>query len=208
MYTFSFYRNRCWQNKERYDFHFVHCRRALEDANDKLEAAKKSAEKGGAGPTAAEKELGRTIKTFDWLYVILNTLDSKASALMRLNGVMVAAVTFLSTHAVSVYLLIASSVASTLSIFFCLFVVSLDWTFYQYVKIEENGVNFDSEEELFHLQQIVLHRETMYRTAWYFSLFGIITFLFCLFFAFGPMLTKAINDTPQSDPVVKSSTDS
>jgi len=204
------YHRFCCKNRESDGLlRFVRCRRALEDASEELERRKKAIEeskKNGvpAEPLTSEEEAqGRAMKTCDWLYIVLNTLDNKASALMRLSGVMVAAVSFLSAEHVPVVALIVSAGPSTLSIFCCLFVVSLDWSFYHFVDI--SGDKPDFRKELFHLQNIAIFRENMYRTAWTLSLVGIASFFLCLSLAFASMVSTTPNDTPNTNQPVTSS---
>src|SRR5262249_45956502 len=78
-------------------------------------------------------------KAVEWLYFVLSVLDAKASALMRLNGVMLAAATFLlgffaksgplesmkESHSIVFWIAGLSSI----SIALCLLVVSIDWPF-------------------------------------------------------------------------------
>ncbi len=114
---------------------------------------------------------------------------------MRLNGVLVAAMSFLfgnndksevTWHWVSVFL--AFSVAtSTISIGCCLAVVSFDWNFYHFVKINDGPVNF--KEELFHLQNVALFRQAMYRIAWTLSFLSIVGFFIYLFIRFYHMFS-------------------
>ena len=198
------------------DLPFLQRRRALDQTNYDLEQKRKAIERAiaaGTPPpilTNTEVAFGRAILLCDWLYAILNTLDSKASALMRLNGVMVAAATFLhqqnSGFAASIALAI-SSVASTLSIACCLSVVSLDWPFYHYVKMDANN-SPDPTEELFHLQRVTIFREKMYRYGWALSSIGILSFFFCLYFAFSPMFSSNGSSKTQAPSTHQAAKDS
>ncbi len=156
----------------------------FERRSKEIEARKRIQQANPALPDLTEAEIkhGRALRTCEWLYGILNTLDAKASALMRLNGVMVAAATFL--HAQShelpaAWALAISATASTISIACCLLVVSLDWSFYQHINLKAPGKP-DFSEEVFHLQHVAIFREKTYRTAWVSSSIGILSFLCAL----------------------------
>ena len=125
-----------------------------------------------------------------WIYGLLTILDTKSSALMRLNGVMLAASSFLlgsghDAHPPMKTLVAGSACGSALSIFLCLWVVSLDWKFLGLVP-PSDGTTFDFSEELFHLQQVVGFREKCYRFAWTISLVSTIIFISALVIYFIP----------------------
>src|SRR5207247_2344942 len=78
-------------------------------------------------------------EALDWIYQLLNILDTKASALMRLNSVMLAAAAFLLNPVYNAgrcvkYAVALSGIGSTLSIAICLLVVSVDWRFLGFVN--------------------------------------------------------------------------
>src|SRR5262249_33963389 len=95
-----------------------------------------------------------------WLYEILTVLDNKASALMRLNSVMLAAAAFLlrpvekpgQIPAMDVRLLLIA-LLSSISIALCLLIVSVDWGFLGLAREDGAGLNFD--REIANLQQCV-----------------------------------------------------
>ncbi|PYK37087.1 MAG: hypothetical protein DME49_13175 [Verrucomicrobia bacterium] len=82
-------------------------------------------------------------KALEWIYGLLGVLDQKASALMRLNGVMLAAAAFLLHPQYHAPILVtiamaASAIGSTISIGCCLLVVSIDWPFLDLVGEESS----------------------------------------------------------------------
>ncbi|MGB8411043.1 MAG: hypothetical protein WCE58_14195 [Gallionella sp.] len=115
-----------------------------------------------------------------WFYEVLTALDAKASALMRLNGVLIAAAAFLlgifgrtgttilSTTALDSVSIICSALLSAISIGLCLFVVNVSWDFLGKVTI--NGNDFDFHEEIKSLENVVNRRQFLYRSAWWISL--------------------------------------
>jgi hypothetical protein len=122
-----------------------------------------------------------------WLYAVLTTLDGKASALMRLNGVLIAAAAFLlglfrrqggtilSLTDFDARLIVVSALLSAISIFCCLWVVNVSWSFLGRVK--KKGEVFDCTEELTHLDRACTFRQRTYRAAWWISLFSVLAFL-------------------------------
>lgn len=110
------------------------------------------------------------------LYGILTTLDAKASALMRLSGVTLAAATFLlgahqntpgslltlTNWDVAGIMLVAA--LSAISIFLCLLVVRVGWNFLYRVGAGDNY--FDYTAELIALQKTAHRRQMYYRCGW------------------------------------------
>ena len=119
----------------------------------------------------------------EWIYQLLTTLDSKASALMRLNGVMLAAATFLvGTQSKFIVLakadvlaIMLTATTASLSIVLCLLVVAVRWPFLG--KAEESHEYFDFEPEFRNLQDEASRREKIYVWAWWVSLGGGLIFL-------------------------------
>jgi len=113
----------------------------------------------------------------DWIYQLLSAMDGKASALMRLNGVMLAAAAFLLGGAkgsqslqIARYDEIAIAItaaASALSIFLCLKVVNVSWYFLG--KVTEAGGKLDYTTEFEMLQKTAKGRQLAYRYAWWIS---------------------------------------
>jgi hypothetical protein len=121
-----------------------------------------------------------------WLYDLLSVLDAKASALMRLNGVLIAAAAFLLGSAgrsdsvliarpADTRLMIACSLLSALSISACLFVVNVSWPFLG--KATLDGTDVDCAAEITGLDAACSFRRRMYRAAWWLSLVASLGFL-------------------------------
>jgi hypothetical protein len=125
----------------------------------------------------------------NWFYLVLSSLDSKASALMRLNGVLIAAAAFmlgmfgrgntsiLSTTYIDSIFIIIPALLSALSIIFCLPVVGVSWKFLGKTTIDESGT-CDFSEEINSLDRVVNHRQYYYRIAWWISLAASIIYIF------------------------------
>jgi hypothetical protein len=120
-------------------------------------------------------------KAVEWLYSVLSVLDAKASALMRLNGVMLAAAAFLLNLDVSYLELVLWGIAalSSISIALCLLVVSVDWPFLGLVR--QTGENLDFTDEVDNLERVSVFRQTIYRISWITS--SIATAMFVYAFA-------------------------
>lgn len=108
------------------------------------------------------------------IYRVLSVLDSKASALMRLDGVMLAAAAVILTSSVGP-LIYADGMAkvimvlAALAITLCLAIISIDWSFFRFVKAkDDDGHAFD--EEIKYLRKVMVFRTLVYRLAWLFSL--------------------------------------
>lgn len=118
-------------------------------------------------------------------YRLLTVLDQKASALMRLDGVLVAAAAVILTEndgRLAEWQLGAQWMAALagLAIFFCLQVISIDWSFLSLSRVtsttrteEKNGqavsveeYKFDFSDELVHLRKVGSLRTFLYRCAW------------------------------------------
>ena len=151
-----------------------------------------SEKKGVVVPYPSDSPTGD--KALKWIYELLGVLDSKASALMRLNGVMLAAAAFLLNP--NYYLadwarrLVAvSSLGSTISIACCLLVVSMDWRFLGLVIDKpanaDKSRELDFSEEFSHLARIVDFRQQCYRFGWRVSFLTTIAFLIAIIIFFG-----------------------
>lgn len=183
----SWFRKSTKDNKFEYSESVIH-RHALEHAQFDSNLGKIIALKPSSSPKA--------VTVFEVIYHQLSILDSKASALMRLNGVMFAAAAFLlgpdfassgklkeimSSYGGELYLVI-SGFMSLLSIILCLIVISVDWKFLDLVesdKVEEK-IHLDFSKEFFHLQKVIDFRVFFYQFAWLVSLLA----TFFLFFYF------------------------
>lgn len=136
------------------------------------------------GPQATLEKSIPADKVLDWLYSLLAVLDTKASALMRLNGVMLATAAFVlrpeyNSLASMKFLVAFSALGSTVSIGCCLLVASVDWRFLGLVKKTNSseGEELDFAEEFFHLQKVADFRQSCFRLAWVLSFLATIAFL-------------------------------
>lgn len=124
----------------------------------------------------------------DWIYGVLSILDAKASTLMRLNGVLIAAAAFLlglfgrresilSTARSDAMLVILSASLSTVSIFLCLLVVNVSWGFLGRVTSNSGDATFEFAREIKSLDGAMRFRQAVYQSAWSISLIASIGFL-------------------------------
>lgn len=138
-------------------------------------------------PVPADSSKIKASDAVKWVYEVLTTLDAKASALMRLNGISIAAAAFLlglfgrsdptilSTASPHAALIVTCAFLSSVSIFLCLLVVNVGWSFLGKVK-NLNG-EFDFSDEIRKLDATCTTRQKCYRVAWSFSCVAIIAFL-------------------------------
>jgi hypothetical protein len=138
-------------------------------------------------PQDPTKETRNASDVVDWLYSVLTILDSKASALMTVNSVLIAVAalllsmfdkpdnTALSPCAFYALLTIASFCA--LSIFVCLLVVDVRWSFLGKVDIDTNDGTIECHREISALDSAMMCRQSMYRLAWALSLVASIIFV-------------------------------
>lgn len=123
-----------------------------------------------------------------WFYEVLGVLDSKSSALMRLNGVMVAAASFLlgpANASTWIKILISlSALCSSISIFLCLFVVSVTWPFLGRASVtspdsaERVARVVDFTKEFSDLDSTINRRVKLYKNAWRLSMLSAAVFIF------------------------------
>ena len=135
-----------------------------------------------------ETESVKAKDVVEWIYGVLGTLDAKASALMRLNGVLIAAAAFLlglfrpqggsilSTTNLDAALIVLLAFFSAISIFCCLLVVDISWPFLGRVT-KNNNRTFEFAEEIKSLDKISRFRQNAFRLAWLISLVASIGFL-------------------------------
>lgn len=125
-------------------------------------------------------------ESVEWLYGLLSVLDSKASALMRLNGVMLAAAAFLlnaghgesgagSFVRVAPEKILWIAALTSVSIALCLLVVSVDWRFLGCVR--ETDAKLDYTIEIINLERVSIFRQYVYRTAWLVSFAATVLFV-------------------------------
>jgi hypothetical protein len=141
----------------------------------------------GDGEGTSERRSVSADNAVKWLYDVLSTLDSKASALMRLNGVLIAAAAFLlgvvgregttilATGPFDSRLIIVCALLSAVSIFSCLFVVNVSWPFLGRTTVSDKG--FTCVDEVTSLDKACTFRRRMYRIGWWISLVASLGFL-------------------------------
>ena len=132
-------------------------------------------------PYALAGEAPTGDKVLEWIYQLLSVLDTKASALMRLNGVMLAAAAFMlrpdgEPSRAFTFIVASSAIGSTVSIAFCLLVVSVDWRFLGLATSDDSKKEIDFTDEFFHLQKVTDFRQFFYRAAWTISLLSTFAF--------------------------------
>jgi hypothetical protein len=115
------------------------------------------------------------------IYTVLSVLDTKSSALMRLDGVVLAAA-FVGVTA-KLYEIKSFGFATTafpcmISMIICLTIVGVDWPFLGNVAKVNGELSFD--KELTALRKVRRFREYGYRTAWCFALISAISVLLVL----------------------------
>lgn len=122
-----------------------------------------------------------------WIYAVLSTLDTKASALMRLNGVLIAAAAFLlglfqrqggtilSTTKFDAIVIVWSALLSALSIALCLVVVNVKWKFL--AKAKKAGTTYTFDDEIEALTKESTSRQGIYQCAWWISAIASLGFL-------------------------------
>ena len=121
----------------------------------------------------------------NYLYGILGVLDSKASALMRFDAIMIAAASFLllqggdkvplaSAPRLQV-LLGAILVASLAAAGFCLCVVQVSYPFLGKILIDSDSIDCSAETRA--LNSAAERRTRFYRLAWWLSVIAVLIFV-------------------------------
>jgi hypothetical protein len=114
----------------------------------------------------------------DTIYTFLNILDSKASALMRYNGIILAVIALMVRSGQGLpdiaYVIVYTTLASILS---CLLVVGVFWRFYEFVKTTGNPL----DDELDVLRRVLVMREAAYQVAWWLAV--VVSILLVIHFA-------------------------
>ena len=129
----------------------------------------------------------------DAVYAVLSVLDTKASALMRLDGVLLAAA-FVGVQAdlysADSWSFAIITLASVISMMLCLMVVSVDWSFLGKTTVTPAttaaAATYDFSDELKCLIQVRLLRERAYRCAWSFAFLASVIFGLVLAMRFWP----------------------
>jgi hypothetical protein len=141
---------------------------------------------GSDGQDAVDPKELPAAKAVKWIYEILTVLDAKASALMRLNGVLIAAAAFFLAQlgasarlvlsgGIHPSLVVIAALLSAISIACCLFVVNVSWPFLGKATIQ--GTTWVFENEIAALSKTMHHRQNAYRAAWWVSLIATACFL-------------------------------
>jgi hypothetical protein len=114
-------------------------------------------------------------KILDEIYRFLGILDSKASALMRYNGIILAVIALMERSRQelpgTVYSIVIMTICSILA---CLLVVGVYWRFLEWVDPTANDKLAD---ELAVLRRVLILREAAYQLAWWLSAGVLIIFL-------------------------------
>jgi len=121
----------------------------------------------------AETE-GNSKIILDEIYKLLGILDSKASALMRYNSIILAVLALMVKGTTLPHVTIYIVVMTIVSILACLLVVGVYWRFLEWVK--PTGSN-RLEEELQLLRRVLIMREAAYQIAWWMSAAVLLLFL-------------------------------
>jgi hypothetical protein len=133
--------------------------------------------------TTALQNFGASNETFKQLYGILTILDTKATGLLTVDALLIAACVVFIGSAEQTRTLIGFAIPSRLiemqlaalavSAFLCLLVVRVSWRFMEYVPdAPTSAVDFDNE--LRRLANVVDDRTRYYWFAWLFALIGFV----------------------------------
>ena len=132
-------------------------------------------------------------QALEWIYKLLDILDAKAGALLRLSSLMLTATAFFFGNAElfsggdgfsRIFTLIMSigGVCSAVAIVLCLQIVRVKWPFLTNVKAipEANPTRFDFTCEFKQLKCVMDKRQTVLCWAWWLSLIASSSFLVVL----------------------------
>ena len=112
------------------------------------------------------------------IYTFFGILDSKASALMRFNGIILAVIALIlrskGTVPAITYVVVYMTLASILA---CLLVVGVFWRFLEWVGSGTNALN----DELHVIRRVLVMREAAYQVAWWLA--GVVSILLIIHFA-------------------------
>lgn len=118
---------------------------------------------------------GDAKSTIKAIYGFLGILDSKASALMRYNGIILAVVALMVRSGQELpaitYVIVYTTLASILA---CLLVVGVFWRFLEFV-----GADLDGELNV--IRRVLIMREAAYQVAWWLAV--IVSILLIIHFA-------------------------
>ena len=124
--------------------------------------------------------------TIDAIYFVLSVLDTKSSALMRLDGVVLAAA-FVGVTA-HLYEIKSAGFGFTafpcmISMIICLMIVGVDWPFLGKAVLDQNKTTVNFTAEIVELRKVRRFRECGYRIAWVFALISAVSVLVVLIHA-------------------------
>jgi hypothetical protein len=117
-------------------------------------------------------------RTLNAIYQFFGTLDAKASALMRFNGIILAVIALILQSGGTVppitYVVVYMTLASILA---CLLVVGVFWRFLEWVNTGTNAL----DDELHVIRRVLVMREVAYQVAWWLA--GVVSILLIIHFA-------------------------
>jgi hypothetical protein len=109
-------------------------------------------------------------KALDEIYRFLGILDTKASALMRYNGIILAVIALMVRQRQDMpdimYYIVLLTIASILA---CLLVVGIFWRFLEWVNPDGANVEEKLGRELDMIRRVLILREVAYQLAWWAS---------------------------------------
>jgi hypothetical protein len=119
--------------------------------------------------------LGQSVKEIKFVYAMLGYIDSKASALMRFDGVVLAVLALVSQHQSSLVVGVVLALVALLvflSIVCCVLVIDISWPFLG-LAVPSAGQQ-KTADELKELRKVLYFRECAYRWAWIFAAWAMI----------------------------------
>lgn len=117
---------------------------------------------------------GNSKLILDEIYKLLGILDSKASALMRYNSIILAVLALMVKGTTLPHVTIYIVVMTIVSILACLLVVGVYWRFLEWVN---PTVSDKLADELELLRRVLIMREAAYQIAWWMSAAVLLLFL-------------------------------
>jgi len=123
---------------------------------------------------AKEGDQADSKKVLDEIYKLLGILDSKASALMRYNGIILAVLALMLKNTPLPHVTIYIVVMTIASILACLLVVGVYWRFLEWV---DPSAGDKLAHELALLRRVLVLREAAYQIAWWMSAAVLVLFL-------------------------------
>jgi hypothetical protein len=171
--------------------------------SSKLTLVKSRAQYFHVGPNASSVASDKQIR--EYAYSVLGVLDSKASALMRFDAVILTMLTLIYnniwTRGVGelVPVLMAGVAFLTLaSIFLCLFVVAVSWPFLGYAVPAGTTRPYGQRDELEELAKAMCFREASYMLSWTFCSLAMLLMVALAAAAVVERMTVGVPDTTQN----------